>query len=310
MSSTLHITNGDILSTRLRDFNFSGKIVSWNAMLCEGKTTPQVGSESFWKERFLYLNQVYKVSKSQFIDKTLKEYRNLCNHKQPDEIVLWFDGDLYCQINLLGVLNWIRTHRPDHIVSLVLSKKKISDKLPPPLSSLTEEQLSKRYNDRITLSKDTIETADYLWHLYSENNPGRLLKAATSQPLQLPHMARAIELHIQRFPEVHSGLNLLETRFLELARKDKPKNKKEWVSQMLLSDTDFGYADIQYHQMAEQLSSLIRSVSTITLLEKAKKALDGSLNVYPLLRNDVDYLGGSLKYSFLYYRETGELLKL
>ena len=64
-------------------------------MLCEGKTTSDVGSEDFWKNRFEFFKTTYKVSKQKFIDYTVKEYRNLCNKKNQKEIVLWFEHDLF-----------------------------------------------------------------------------------------------------------------------------------------------------------------------------------------------------------------------
>ena len=77
MSSQLHITNGDILTNKLNTLKLEGDIITWREMLCEGKTETNVGSESFWKTRFEFLNKNYKISKTWFIDKTLKEYLSL-----------------------------------------------------------------------------------------------------------------------------------------------------------------------------------------------------------------------------------------
>ena len=90
ISPKLHITNGDYTTKRLKKLNLEGKIITWREMLCEGKTVADVGSESFWKTRFDFLKTSYKISKQKFIDNTLKEYRNLCNEKAQDEIILWF----------------------------------------------------------------------------------------------------------------------------------------------------------------------------------------------------------------------------
>lgn len=123
MKSLLHITNGDSFTSRLQSLQLKGDVITWREMLCEGKTLSSVGSESFWKTRFEFLNKNYKVSKSWFIEKTLKEYRSLCNHKQQDQIVLWFEYDLFCQINMLAVLSWLKQHRRHAEISLVCSGK-------------------------------------------------------------------------------------------------------------------------------------------------------------------------------------------
>ncbi len=52
MTTTLHITNGDGFTSVLKNLKLEGEIITWREMLCEGKTTTEVGSESFWKTRF------------------------------------------------------------------------------------------------------------------------------------------------------------------------------------------------------------------------------------------------------------------
>ena len=121
--SILHITNGDSTTNCLKKLKFSGDFITWRKMLCEGKTTSDIGSESFWKNRFEFFKSTYKVSKQQFIDYTLKEYRNLCKEKEQDEIILWFDHDLSCQINMLAVISWLKRYRKGYQISLVCSGK-------------------------------------------------------------------------------------------------------------------------------------------------------------------------------------------
>ena len=108
-SSILHITNGDSTTNYLKKLHFSGSFITWREMLCEGKTTVDVGSETFWKNRFDFLKTSYNISKRKFIDFTLKEYRTLCSKKESKEIVLWFDHDLFCQINMIAVISWLKT---------------------------------------------------------------------------------------------------------------------------------------------------------------------------------------------------------
>ena len=141
MKSLLHITNGDSFTERLKTLSVKGDIITWREMLCEGKTTIDVGSERFWKNRFLYLKSSYKVTKQKFINYTLKEYRNLCNKKQLDEIVLWFENDLFCQINMIAVISWLKRYRKGYTISIIQPKKK-SSTVYKGFSELTENQIA------------------------------------------------------------------------------------------------------------------------------------------------------------------------
>ena len=62
-ASILHITNGDITTNYLKKLNYSGSFITWREMLSEGKTTSDIGSETFWKNRFEFLKSSYNISK-------------------------------------------------------------------------------------------------------------------------------------------------------------------------------------------------------------------------------------------------------
>ena len=233
MKSLLHITNGDSFTSKLQSLQLQGDIITWREMLCEGKTLCTVGSESFWKTRFEFLNKNYKISKSWFVEKTLKEYRSLCNHKQQDHIVLWFEYDLFCQINMLAVLSWLKTHRRHAEISLVCSgKEDDSDKFYG-LSELSDEKLMALYKDRTMLTQDDIEYADYVWQLYCSDNPIRLENLINNDNFQFEYLSDALKTHLKRFPTIKNGLNELENHILDVAASQKPRSKKELLGNLL-----------------------------------------------------------------------------
>src|SRR5690606_7043042 len=256
MSSQLHITNGDILTNKLSTLKLEGDIITWREMLCEGKTETSVGSESFWKTRFEFLNKNYKVSKSWFIDKTLKEYRTLCNHKQEDRIVLWFDFDLFDQINMLAVISWLKTHRPYAEISLVSSEAEENSVDITGLGELDAEQLRKLYTNRTLLTQDDIEYADYVWQLYCSDNPIRLENLKDFDSFQFSHLSGAIEAHLMRFPTIRNGLNEVENNILRLARNAKPKTKVELLDTVLRNQGRYGFGDTQYDRVMTKLKPL------------------------------------------------------
>lgn len=45
--STLHITNGDKTTDYLKSLGYTGEFITWREMLCEGKTSIDIGSETF-----------------------------------------------------------------------------------------------------------------------------------------------------------------------------------------------------------------------------------------------------------------------
>ncbi|WP_272149447.1 DUF1835 domain-containing protein [Tenacibaculum aiptasiae] len=310
-SSLLHITNGDITTLQLKNLNFKGDIITWREMLCEGKTSVDVGSENFWKTRFDFLKSSYKVTKRKFIDYTLKEYRNLCNQKKQDEIVLWFEYDLFCQINMLAVISWLKRYRKNQKISLVCSGKVANSEKMLGLGELSPIQLKEHFKNRIILSQDDIEYADYIWQLYCSDSPLQLENASKFNPKSpFVYLEEAIKAHLLRFPSIENGLNHIENNILKTAKNNKFETKNKFIGHLLSNQEVYGYGDIQYVNKTNQLKSLFSSFNPVKLNKIGKKVLHNQTNYYAKMRSDFSYLGGAKKYSYLYVNSTNKLLKI
>lgn len=310
-TSILHITNGDSTTNYLQKLNIQGDFITWREMLCEGKTEVNVGSEEFWKSRFEFLKQSYKITKKQFIDITLKEYRNLCNQKTQEEIVLWFEHDLFCQVNMLAVISWLKRYRKRYKVSLVCSGTIEGSEKMHGISQLSKKQLLNHYKNKIHLSIDDIEYADYVWQLYCANNPIQLQNIQQYQPSNtFKYLTSGLLAHLQRFPSLGNGLNAVENNILTIASENELLSKNKLVGTILQSENHYGFGDLQYFKKIEDLKHLFQSFSPVKLNETGKNAQKRLLNVYANLRDDFSFLGGAKKYNFLYDNSTQKLLKI
>lgn len=310
MSSYLHITNGDCTTEILENLQIEGKIITWREMLCEGKTTTDVGSEDFWKTRFDFLNNTYKVTKKTFIDFTLKEYRNLCKQNQ-DEIVLWFDYDLFCQINMLAVISWLKRYRKGRKITLIQCGNEEGFEKPVGYAHLSKESLLNLYHNRVTLTQDDIEYADYIWQLYCSDSPLRLETVHKLNPSSpFIYLTDAINAHLQRFPSIENGLNKIENIILSTTQENNFKNKNNLLHSLLKNQEIYGFGDVQYLNKIEGLKKLFSSFSPVQLSKEGMQVLENQLNYYREIRSDFSYLGGAKKYSYLYVNANDKLLKL
>ncbi|TVZ54775.1 uncharacterized protein DUF1835 [Lutibacter sp. Hel_I_33_5] len=310
-ASFLHITNGDSTTNYLQKLKFKGEIITWREMLCEGKTTTDVGSEHFWKNRFDFLKTSYKTTKKTFIDYTLKEYRNLCNQKQQDEIILWFEHDLFCQINMLAVISWLKRYRKGRKISLVCSGKIEGSNKLHGLGELSENQLQEHYKNRVTLSLDDIEYADYIWQLYCSDSPLRLEAIYAFNPMSpFIYLKDALQAHLQRFPSIENGLNSIENTIINTSNKNTLTSKNQLINTLLNEQEVFGFGDIQYERKIDSLKKLFTSFNPVKLSKIGQQVLENQKNYYADLRSDTSYLGGARKYSFLHHNATGKLLQI
>ena len=310
MSSTLHITNGDRFTQKLKSIKLQGEIITWREMLCEGKTETSVGSESFWKTRFEFLNKNYKITKSWYVEKTLKEYRSLCSHKQQDQIILWFDYDLYNQVNLLAVLSWLKNHRKYAEIYLACSGKGDETNTLFRLDELDDNQLIKLYENKVWLTQDDVEYADYVWQLYCSDNPIRLQNLTDFSIYNFDYLWEAIQAHLKRFPSIKNGLNQVENNILTLAAERKLKTKSELITTAITNQGIYGFGEVQYDRLVTKLKPLFTNFNPVRLTKKGKEILEGKTSYYACIQENGAYLGGALKYNYLYNTNTDRILKL
>jgi hypothetical protein len=104
--TTLHITNGSSLTGYLKDLDVKGDVLTWHEMLCEGPTTTIIDSKEFIEARQAFLNVYYDVEIDEYAYKN--EIGKLDHIENYTEIVLWFEYDLFCHINLMAVINLLQ----------------------------------------------------------------------------------------------------------------------------------------------------------------------------------------------------------
>ncbi|MDN3594043.1 DUF1835 domain-containing protein [Zunongwangia endophytica] len=305
----LHIINGDSLAESAAALDLPGQQIIWREMLCEGPTTQEVGSDDFIEMRSKFLHNYYGISAQDYQEKFVSELNKLGEVEDYDHIILWFEFDLFCHVNILATISFLTDKKNDVPFYLVCSKKLKGDKKLTPLSQLSEKQLLKHYQKKILLDENDIEVANLMWELYCGNNP-TLLKRQIKTNTNFEYLSSCIRAHIERFPNSVTGINSLEKNILQLIKERDIHNYTQLMGYALEYQGYYGFSDIQMKRILEKLSIFYAAEDNkIQLTEKGHLILNGKKNFYRELKND-DILGGSKMYDFLYDPEVHQLLKL
>lgn len=305
----LHICNGDDLAEKVQDLGLDGECIVWREMLCEGPTAIEVGEKEFLDLRKNFLKKSYGIQKKEYTEKFGAELDKLAAMNGLDEVVLWFEFDLFSHMNMLALISFLLQNKKNNPMSLVCSRKLKGEKEMEPLSELSNKHLKKHYNHRISLTKDDVSTAQLIWELYCGKNPKRLA-SEIKKTTNFEYLSSSIRAHIERFPNAGTGVNTLEKNVLKLIKEHEIKNKHHLLGYALKYQGYYGYVDVQMERVLDKLS-LFYTISDngIKLNEDGEKALEGSKNYYQKLKDD-EFYGGVRKYEFLYDPENHDLLKL
>ncbi|WP_298265809.1 DUF1835 domain-containing protein [uncultured Lutibacter sp.] len=259
MSKILHIVNGDSTANILKQSTLQGDIVVWREVLCEGPLDFEVGGDKFWKKRYAYFETELGVSKLEYFDKTIKELIKLEDLLEYNEVVLWFEFDLFCQVNLMALCSYlIKSYRKDIFYYLICTGKvKGKDQLQS-LSDFSELEYSVLYNSKIKISRSNLNYANECWKVYVENDLEKLNNFNFNQSNKFNYFQLAINQHLKRFPN-KKGLNQIETKILELINSEI-LTKNQIVHSLLiwqLKETVYGFGNLQYVQYLKKLKNYI-----------------------------------------------------
>lgn len=306
----LHITNGDELAQKIRELNLEGEIIVWREMLCEGPTTYKLGSRQFNALRQKFLQENYNVSPEDYKSQFLNELKKLKNVNGSEEIVLWFEFDLFSHLNMMAAISHLlENHEELPPVNLVCSKKLKGDKEFKSLSLLSLEELNNHYQQRIHLNVDDLEISNLIWQIYNGENPQKL-KALIKQKTNFEYLSSCVRAHIERFPNAQTGLNSLERNILKLINTNDITSMNQLLGYALEYQGYFGYGDLQIQRMIDRLNLFYEDKDgKIILTSEGNEALNASKNFYRQMKTE-EYLGGVKIYDFLYDSESHNILKL
>jgi len=275
MANTLHIVNGDSTAEILKKTSLSGDIIVWREMLCEGPICKDFGSDEFWKMRYTYFESELGVSKLEYFGKTIKEIVQLEDLSKYNKVVLWFEFDLFCQVNLMALCSYLlESFRKVVSYKLVCTGWVKGEERLLSLSDFNLNEFEGLYENSIEITKNNLEFADTCWKLFSENNIEKLQAFNfNKQRTKFLYFQKAIDQHLLRFPD-ENGLNQIQYKILEII-ETKPFTENEIVRNLLIwqdEDTVYGFGDLQYFQYLKKMNKYYTISDSKYFLNKKGKA--------------------------------------
>lgn len=252
----LHIVNGDVTADLLKKGGVEGDVAVWREMLCEGPTVFPVGDDSFWDIRSKHFADTYGIT--DYEPHFRPQFDLIAEHAKYAETVLWFEYDLFCQINMLAVLHYLNaTQKPGEKISLVcVGKQNDSDEMLG-LGEIEPKEFKALMFLRTQLVSETLAYAAKAWEAYCADDITKLLpfiyQASNSNFEYLPS---ALSVHLKRFPSTANGLNDIEQTMLQLIDKGQLTDG-QLVRELLQWQTWYGFGDMQYFHYLKELSELI-----------------------------------------------------
>jgi hypothetical protein len=223
----LHVANGTCTTQLIQAAGIPGARSIWADPLYEGPVPGGLTDEELLEVRTRYHTGSLDVSVAarRASDPSLdpvndmREWRAIIErHDSYDELVLWFEHDLFDQLALIQLLTWIHERLPaTKPASLVCIGSFAGRPDFKGLGELTPDQLASLLETRQRLGDPQFALAERAWRAFREPTPVALDTVRQSDTSALPYLAAAVARFLHEYPWTIDGLSRTERRLLELA---------------------------------------------------------------------------------------------
>jgi hypothetical protein len=197
-----NILNGDALAFSFPDAGIEGDIVVMREALIDGDLSGN-NLNDFWQTRAKYHNS----TEAQYYEDVVKEFEKIITAPTNAEFNLWFEFDLFCQVNMWFVISMINGLPIKKRVYAVHTSylDKTSIQFWNGFGSANSGELLICFADRILLNDVDLQLAEDLWTAYKSGNLEELTRLATTRSSAFPYLQEVVKAHVDRFPKEGKG---------------------------------------------------------------------------------------------------------
>jgi hypothetical protein len=242
----LHIHNGDCSANVLKESGMSGEHLAFRDVLMAGPTPQGLSGEGWRSMRARFLAQDYELDVEKCMKSLVEEEEALERFRRHEEVVLWFEHDLFCQINLIYLLNWLAIkQRGETKLSLVCIGEFPGIEDFRGLGQLEPAEMASLFDKRVEVSDPLLELARRAWLAYCSPSPESIEELSSEETSLLPFLGPALLRHLSRFPTSSNGLGYIENRALQLIASGHAEFKRLFP-EFVNSNSAYGLGDAQF----------------------------------------------------------------
>jgi hypothetical protein len=207
--STLHITNGDSTVELLKAAHVKGDMLPWRDVLHMGPVPSGHTLQALSLIRASFLASLSWGNEDVLIKDFQQRDTVLEGAEHYDHILLWFEHDLYDQLQLLQLLDWFN-HQTPILTKLALINP---DKH---LGYHTVEEVPDLLAQKRAVSQPQLTIATDVWHAFTQSTPEKLSQCLQHDLSTLPHLKDALLRTLAELPSPETGLNQTEESIFKL----------------------------------------------------------------------------------------------
>ncbi|MDX5583892.1 MAG: DUF1835 domain-containing protein [Aureibaculum sp.] len=236
--------NGDSLKQQFPE-NIQGDIIVARECLVDGHVKGKDSDELF-ASRAKFLSQNYGGTEQDYYEKVVPEFQKIKSINDDSDINLWFEDDLFCQVNFWFVVHLLNKKIRNNTVFLIRPESHNQYGF----GGLNNAELISIYKNRSALME--LNKVASLWESYQNDNTVKLISTARELESVYPFILGASEAHVERKPTnenagrpIQSLITIMkELETEEFAPVFREFNKRESI---------YGFGDLQVKRLFDEI---------------------------------------------------------
>jgi hypothetical protein len=233
----LHVTNGESAADTLRQTALGGAVLAWQDTLHEGPV-PALARQELLRTRASFLAECGWGSRQALLSSLERRDRQLLDALRNEvPVVLWFEHDLYDQLQLLDVLSL--AHAEEVAPELIVVGSFPGKPSFAGLGELPADELETLWPSRRRAATAELQSAAEAWAALRAREPTALAEWATRETPELPFLAPALRRLLEELPSPADGLSRTERQALQTVAAGAQSPPSAFVAAQRLEEAPF-----------------------------------------------------------------------
>jgi hypothetical protein len=243
-----HILNGDSLAYSFPDAKIEGDIVVVREALIDGDLSGH-NLQDFWKSRAQYLG----VPETDYHSKVVNEFEKIMHAPDHSAFNLWFEYDLFCQVNMWFTMSIINSLPIKKTVFAVYTSHvdRINKQFWNGFGQANSEELKICYANRTSLSNDDLNLGEQLWNAYKSHDLEELVRLSMHSSFAFPYLQEVVQAHVDRFPK--DGTKGRPEKVMEDITKNISTDFHKVFNEFWNRESIYGFGDTQLKRVYDKV---------------------------------------------------------
>jgi hypothetical protein len=235
-----NILNGDSLAHSFPDAKIEGDIIVVREALMDGDLSGD-NLNDFWRSRARY----HGSTEAEYHSGVAKEFEKMINAPDNTEFNLWFEYDLFCQVNMWFVISLINgLSIKKKVYAVYTSYLDRNDKqFWNGFGQATSSELKICFAEKIPLNDNDLQFGQDLWGAYKSDDLEELIRLAKNQSPAFPYLQEVVKAHVERFPK--DGMEGRPERVLKEITKNISTDFHQVFKEFWSRESIYGFGDTQ-----------------------------------------------------------------